>query len=596
MRNPRQLGAKIKKKTSSNPKDSRSGLSRIHVLNVIFIVVATLIATRLFFLQGITHQKWVALALDQHQAFLTIAADRGEVSMRDGDHTYPLAVNREYPTLYAVPKEITEPDKTAIELSTVLGMEASVIKERLDRPDDPFEILKKRLSDEEIEKVKALNLKGIKFLPEKYRYYPAGELASQVIGFASLGENGGASGYGIEASKDDTLRGIAGELTQEKDAAGRWIPLTDRSVVSAKHGEDVVLTLDRVIQYETERIMREAIDKYEAERATAIVMDPKTGKVLAMASFPQFDPNNYSKIEDMSLFLNPAVSLAYEPGSIMKPLTMAVGLEEGKVSPSTEYVDTGVIQEAGYSIRNADDKVYGRSSMTKVLEESINTGVIYVERLVTNAVFRDYMKRFGFGERTGIELPAELPGNMRNLENIRSHIQFFTASFGQGVTATPLQMVTAYAAMANGGNLMKPQIVEKIIHADGKEELIEPTVVRRVLSEETSKQMGEMLRAVVVNGHGKRADVPGYRVGGKTGTAQVAKSGSKGYEDGLSIGSFVGYAPIDDPQFAVLVKLDNPRKVEWAESSAAPAFGEIMKFLLEYAKIKPTEDTNEKPK
>ncbi len=319
------------------------------------------------------------------------------------------------------------------------------------------------------------------------------------------------------------------------------------------------------------------------------MLEPKTGKILAMASVPQFNPNEYGKTEDIGLFMNPLVSLPYESGSVMKPITMAIGIEEGKVHPGTEFVDTGVVSEAGYNIQNAEGKVYGRSTMTKVLEESINTGVMYVERLVGHSAFRDRLRSFGFGSKTGIRLPAEHAGNLRNLDNLKSTIQFLTASFGQGVTVTPLQLAAAYGALANDGILMKPQIVDRIIDRDGKARPIEPEEVRRVLSQETSKEMGEMLRSVVVNGHGKRADVPGYLVGGKTGTAQVAKTGSKGYDENITIGSFVGYAPINDPRFVVVVKFDNPRDVQWAESSAAPTFGAIMRFLLSYAKVPTTE-------
>jgi stage V sporulation protein D (sporulation-specific penicillin-binding protein) len=228
--------------------------------------------------------------------------------------------------------------------------------------------------------------------------------------------------------------------------------------------------------------------------------------------------------------------------------------------------------------------------MTKVLEESINTGVIFVEKLVGNARFAEYFDRFGFGRKTGVELPAELSGDTKNLDDVRRDIQFFTASFGQGVTMTPLQMISSYQVLANGGLLMRPSIMEKYIHADGREELSEPSEVRQVVSKETATLLGDMLENVVENGHGKRAAVPGYRVGGKTGTAQVAKKGEKGYDDGLTIGSFVGYAPIGDPKFVVLSKIDNPKDVVWAESSAAPVFGDVMKFLLFYAKIEPTEE------
>lgn len=562
---------------------------RVQMIAIFIFFAGALLIGRLYFIQVMSHDKWVAIADDQHNAFQELAADRGEIYMRDGDGRYPLAVNREYQMVYIVPKDIEDKDHVALVLSGILGMEAGVIRDKAGKPNDPFEIIKKRLTDEEAVRIRQENMKGVALLPEKYRYYPAGELASQVIGFASLGENGGVGGYGIESSQNSRLRGAVGTVSQEKDAGGRWIPLSDRDMLAPKNGDTMVLTLDRVIQYETEKILRESVEKYQADGASAIVMDPKTGAILAMASEPRFDPNNYSKVEDYSVFLNPAVSFTYEPGSIMKPITMAIGIEEGKVSPNTEYVDTGVVQEAGYSIRNSEEKVYGRSSMTKVLEESINTGMIFVERLVGNLAFRDALERFGFGEKTRVALPAELAGNMRNLKNARSDIEFFTASFGQGISVTPLQMIAAYGALANGGVLYKPQIIERVIHTDGSEEKIEPEEIRRVLSEETSHAIGGMLRSVVVNGHGKRADVPGYLVGGKTGTAQVAKSSGKGYEEGMSIGSFVGYAPIVDPHFVVLVKLDNPKNVEWAESSAAPTFGQIMKFLLEYAKIKPTE-------
>lgn len=570
-----------------------AGAGRVRMLFVLLLLFGLAVVGRLFFLQVMSHDKWVAMAENQHTASSELSADRGEIYMHDGEiDRYPLAVNREYQMVYVVPRDVEEKEEVSRELSRILGIDAEEIRNKIDRPDDPFEVIKKRLNEEEISQVKELRFKGVMLLPEKYRYYPAGELAAQVVGFASLGAKGGAGGYGVEAALDAQLRGQVGTLSQEKDAGGRWISLSDRAITRAQNGDSVTLTLDRVIQYETEKILKDSVDRYQADRATAIVMDPKTGNILAMASSPQFDPNNYSKEEDYSIFLNSAVSSAYEPGSIMKPITVAIGIEEGKVSPSTEYVDTGAIVEAGYTIRNAEDKVYGRSSMIKVLDESINTGVIYVEKLVGNAVFGDYLRRFGFGERTEITLPAELPGNLKNLQNPRGTINFFTASFGQGITATPIQMISAYAVLANGGRLLQPNIIDKVIHADGTVVQHAPVEVRRVVSEETSRLMGTMLRSVVVNGHGKRADVPGYLVGGKTGTAQVAKSGSKGYEEGVSIGSFVGYAPLDDPRFVVLVKLDNPKKVEWAESSAAPTFGQIMKFLLEYAKIKPTEETN----
>ncbi len=564
-------------------------LWRSRLLLGVLTLAAGIIFSRFVFLQIVDRDRFVALAEEQHVMSQALIATRGEIFLRDGDSLYPAAVNREYKMVYAVPKLIEDPNGTALAVATILGLDESKVRERIADRHDPFEILKKRISSEEEARLKELHLKGINFLPETYRFYPAESLASKVVGFVGPGDAGEIGIYGVEASWNSELSGKNGYVSQERDAAGRWISLSERDHTEAQDGQGIVLTLDRVVQHEVEKILREGLEQYRADSASAVVVEPKTGKILALAVVPDFNPNEYGKVEDLSLFMNQNVSIPYEPGSIMKPITMAIGLDAGKVSPHTEYVDTGSVAEAGYTINNAENKVYGRSTMTKVLEESINTGMIFVERLVGNSDFREALKRFGFGAKTGVRLPAEHAGNLKNLDNLKANLQFYTASFGQGITATPIQLVMAYAAMANGGVLMQPQIVDRFVRSDGTTVSVEPQEIRRVISQEASYQIGEMLRGVVVRGHGKRADVPGYLVGGKTGTAQVAKQNEKGYEEGQTIGSFAGYAPINDPKFAILVKFDNPKDVIWAESSAAPTFGKIMQFLLSYARIQPTE-------
>ncbi len=575
---------------SNSPELTSTGfVRRAHFLTFGFSLIAFVIAGRFVSLQIFERDRFVALAEEQHIMSQALLAERGEISLQDGDGVYPAAVNREYKLAYAVPKLIDDPVGTALSVATVLGLDEMEVRGRITDRRDPFEVLKKRISADEEKRLKELNLKGIAFLPEIYRYYPAESLASKTLGFVRPAVTGETGIYGVEAGWNSELTGQHGHVSQERDAAGRWITLSEREHIEPHDGDDIVLTLDRVVQYEVEKILREANETFKADSATAIVMEPKTGKILAMATIPDFNPNEYGKTEDMSLFMNQAVSLSYEPGSIMKPITMAIGLDTGKLSPNTEFTDTGAVAEAGYTINNAEGKVYGRSSMTKVLEESINTGMIFVERLVGNDEFREALRRFGFGAKTGVRLPAENSGNLKNLDNLKGNLQFYTASFGQGITATPLQLVTAYSALANGGVLMQPQIVDRMIRSDGTVVPVEPVEIRRAISPETSQKIGEMLRSVVVNGHGKRANVPGYLVVGKTGTAQVAKQGEKGYEDGLTIGSFAGYAPLNDPQFAMIVKFDNPKEVIWAESSAAPTFGKIMQFLLNYKRIQPTE-------
>ncbi|TSC94845.1 MAG: cell division protein FtsI (penicillin-binding protein 3) [Candidatus Berkelbacteria bacterium Athens1014_28] len=584
-------------RTVKNPasKSHSSEMWRIYILTVVIFLVSGIIIARLYCLQVLAYENYSEIAQGQHQIFKELIPDRGEIFLKDkNEKRYPLAINRDYPMVYAVPREISDREKVAYALSSILNMDADMLRQKISDPNDVFEIIKHRLSDDEASKVREFNADGIKLIDESFRYYLGGELASQVIGFVGNDGETYRGRYGVEASWENELKGMPGSLNQERDAAGRWISIADRDLKPANHGVDLVLTIDYTVQYEVEKILRQVMEKHGADDGAILVMEPKTGKILAMAGWPTFNPNEYSGVEDMSRFINSSISTSYEPGSIFKPITMAIGIDDGKIEPETEYVDTGFVKEAGYVIKNSEEKVYGKSTMNNVLENSINTGVIFVEKLVGNKNFSQYVSRFGFGELSGIELPGESAGNLANLKAVNRDIQFFTASFGQGITTTPLQMVNAFSVIANGGVLMKPQIVDKVIYADGKEEDVRPQEIRRVIGEDTAKKVSDMLRSVVVNGHGKRADVPGYLVGGKTGTAQVAKKGSQGYEDSITIGSFAGFAPIDNPMFTVLVKISNPKDVQWAESSAAPAFGEIMKFLLEYYDVKPTEIIDDK--
>jgi cell division protein FtsI/penicillin-binding protein 2 len=489
-------------------------------------------------------------------------------------------------------------NEAADKLSDMLGLDKEFIQEKLSNPNDMFEILKHKLSDDEVQKIKDAKIAGVYLMPENFRYYPAGELAAQVVGFVGSDGDEQRGMYGIEAYFEKELRGEAGILNQESDSRGRWIPVSDRSVQETKDGPDIILTINHTVQFEVEKILKQAVDGFKADSGTVVVMDPKTGKILAMANQPSFDPNDFSSTEDISVFNNPAISQPYEPGSVFKAFTEAMGIEEGKITPDSTYVDKGVVSEAGYDIRNASVDPfngYGVQTMTQVLEKSLNTGVIYIEKLIGNVAFANYVKMFGFGEKTGIDLPGELAANTLNLDNPKININFFTSAFGQGITVTPIQLAAAYGAIANGGTLMKPYVVDKLRYSDGHEETTQPQEVRQVISQNTAEEVSQMLRGVVVSGNGKRADVPGYLVAGKTGTAQVAKSDAKGYEDNMNIGSFAGFAPINDPQFVVVVKIVNPKTVQWAESSAAPTTGQIMKFLLEYYKVQPTEDPATSP-
>lgn len=577
--------------TKRCPKDNSNNCPlRIHVVTFSFLGILALIFFRFYFLQVVDYSSFKALADNQHSIFKKLIPERGEIFLKDKDGLFPIALNREAKMTYAVPEEIDDPQKTSEEIADILGLDREELLVKFSKAEDLYEAIKHRLSDEEVEKLKNLDRKGIHLTDEIYRYYPSGELASQLVGFVGWEKESLAGKYGVEAAFEKRLGGEAGNIFQNRDSTGNWITVGEREITEAKNGESLILTIDHIVQYETEKILESAILQFKAESGSVIVMEALTGRILALANYPTFNPNEYSKVDSMDLYRNPAVNDTYECGSVFKPITMASALDSGRLTPETTYVDSGVVKEAGYSIQNSDLKSYGRQTMTEVLEKSLNTGAIFAQKSLGNKNFLEYLKRFGFGEETGIELIGENSGNIGNLKNLKSDIEFFTASFGQGITVTPLQLISAYNALANGGVLLKPQIVERVIYPNGSSEEIPPQEVRRVISQKAALQISQMLRSVVVKGHGKRGDVPGYLVAGKTGTAQVASTEKKGYAEGRHIGSFAGFAPMNNPRFTILVKINNPQTVEWAESSAAPVFGELMKFLLDYYKIEPTEE------
>ncbi|MFA6184042.1 MAG: penicillin-binding protein 2 [Parcubacteria group bacterium] len=579
-----------------NKRDKLVSSQRIYFLAAIIFLMGIIIIIRLFILQVHDYAKFRAIAEDQHQAFSELSAGRGEIYLKNGENRYPLAANREYKMVFLEPKLVDDRDKVISELSYILGVDRGEIERKLADPNDMFEIVKRKLSQEEADKINNLKLKGVELIGENYRYYPGKELASQVVGFVGSNGEKEVGRYGIESYWEEELRGKNGSVSQERDSAGRWISITDRDKIPAQDGVNLVLTIDQAVQYEIEKILKATMEKHQADAGSILVQEPSTGKIIAMANYPNFNPNEFGKVEDMNVYINSSVSNSYESGSVFKTMTLASAIDAGVISPNTTYVDTGAIVEAGYTIKNSDEKANGQQTMTDVLNKSLNTGVIFAEKLMGNKRFADYVRNFGFGEKTGIALPNEASGDIRNLNNLKSNIQFFTVAFGQGITVTPLQILNAYSVIANGGKLMRPLIVDKKIYADGSEEIEEPEIIRRVITEDTANQVREMLHDVVVNGHGKRAAVSGYRVGGKTGTAQVAKKGGGGYEEGINVGSFAGIAPLDNPRFTVIVKIDNPKDVEWAESSAAPAFGEVMKFLLNYYNVEPTEPIQKEEK
>ena len=429
-----------------------------------------------------------------------------------------------------------------------------------------------------------LAIAGLGFSEKSYRFYPEGNIGSNLLGFVGFVGDQEKGRYGLEEYFDQELYGQPGSIKIERDAKGQAIIINDREYLKPENGADLILTINRSIQFTACKKLNEAVAKYGADGGSVIIMEPKTGAILAMCSNPDYDGNEYQKVKDIKVFTNPAVFSQYEPGSIFKVLTMAMALDQEKITPQTTYDDTGQVKIADRTMENSDHKANGAQTMTQVLEKSLNTGAIFVMRKIGPDLFSDYVKEFGFGEKTGLELTGESKGDIKNLMTKPVHeLYAATASFGQGLSVTPIQMVSVFSAIANNGILMKPYLVKEIIKPDGAKIETSPKVIRRVISEKAATILGGMMVNVVENGHGKKAAVKGYYVGGKTGTAQVAKKG--GYEDNINIGSFGGFAPIDDPKFVMLVRIDRPRNVEWAESSAAPLFGQLAEYMLNYWQI-----------
>lgn len=585
---PKARSRKWQQGRRSSTKDSRLYIIRFGVL-----LVAILITARLFFLQVIEHGFYAALASGQHEIFRELTPTRGTIFIHDGKDSelVPLATNHQLASVYADPRRIENPEETAKTVGEMFSFseeKISKLTERLSDKNDPYEPIQKEVSDDILERLMSFDLPGVAYIREERRLYPETGLGGQVTGFVSSNEDGTVGGkYGIEGFFEETLAGKPGFLRSERDIAGRIISIGESAIEPAVDGSDIVLTLDRAIQFKACSALAESVKKHGAEGGSVIVLDPKTGRILAMCGAPDFEPSKFGETPSIRAFNNSAIFNAFEPGSVFKAVTMAASIDVGAITPGTVYEDTGEVTIDEYTIRNSDKKAHGLQTMTQVLESSLNTGTIFAMRAMGQDKFREYVKQFGFGEETGIELNTEVAGDISSI-NKKSEIFSATATFGQGITATPLQVAMAFATIANGGILKKPIIVDEVRHPDGTVEKKLPSDVRRVIDTKTARYVSAMLVSVIESGHGRAAGVPGYYIAGKTGTAQVSKEGGGGYDPDKTIGSFAGFGPADDPVFVMMVRIDKPTDAIWAETTAAPLFGEIADFLLRYLQVPPT--------
>jgi stage V sporulation protein D (sporulation-specific penicillin-binding protein) len=555
---------------------------RINLVLVLIFALSAAIMGRLVFLQIVQHDFYAALASGQQKYFLKAQGERGEIFLQN--HELPLATNKTSYFIYLSPAEVVQDDKEGVAqaLSEMLGLNKDFLLEKL-RKSSLYELIAEKVAEGVRSEIKELNLPGVHIGQESIRSYPYQAFSSRVLGFVN---KDGEGQYGLEQYWNDVLSGEEKYLEGEKGPLGYLFSYDGKN----SDGADLVLNIDYNIQYLAEKLLKTAHAQLNIEGGTIIVIDPRTGAIMALADYPGFDPNNYSQKSDMGVFQMSATQKRFEPGSVFKPITMAAALNEGAITPQTTYYDPGMVRVGGWPIYNYDRRIYpGEITMTEVLEKSINTGAVFAEQRVGHDKFFEYIGKFGIFEKTGIDVWGEVvPQNTEFKKKYEAG--FATASFGQGIEMTPIQLVRAFSAIANGGKLVKPYIVKEV-RTGGKDVVeIEPEVgLETIIDPNTAQKLTAMLVSVVENGFGKAARIPGYYIAGKTGTAQISFSSlgleGSGYSN-KTWQSFLGFAPAFNPQFLILVKLDNPA-ARTAEYSALPLFRELAKYIIDYYNIPP---------
>lgn len=551
--------------------------NRLILVGALFFVWASVVLWRLVDVQILDHEEYEARAVRQHESSVELSPLRGSIYDARGRL---LAGSAAAPSIYVDPQKIEDPSVLAARLARVpgIGLTEQQLHSRLDRGGE-FAWVARQVAGETWDAVEQLELAGVGAIREYRRSYPNGRLGSNVLGL--VGIDGDGLG-GLEHSLDQFVRGESAVRTLLRDAR-RDLYLLDTDSTGPIHGYDLILTIDEVVQYLTEEALLRAVSESEALSGTAIVMRPADGGILAMASYPTFDPNSYADYP-ASNWKNRAVQDVYEPGSTFKMVVAAAGIEEGIVTPS-QPIDCGegFIEVAGTVIREHGGKRYGVISFEEVIANSSNVGTIMVGQALGAEALDRYTRAFGYGAKTGLELPGEARGILRELDQW-SGLSTASISIGQELAATPLQVALMTATIANGGVRPVPRIVDRVVTRDGRTVYQPPTVEgRRVVSARTAALTNEMLKSVVAKGTGSRAAVEGYAVAGKTGTAQ--KSDHNGYSDTKTIASFAGYLPADRPELVIVVMLDEPRSSQYGGEVAAPAFAEIASGAMKYLRV-----------
>jgi len=554
---------------------------RIYLFAVLFILVFAVIAGRAYYLQVVLAPDLKNRADQQRQRVVKLAPQRGAIFDRNGD---ALAVSLAVESLYADPVTVKDAALVATKLAPLLKSSQKELLRKLSSK-KRFVWLGRKLEPKVSKQVRSLKLAGLRFVTERKRYYPQASSAAHVLGFTGLDPNGLE---GVELEFDQQLQGKSGRLVSLRDARGRGLATADSAVQGGEAGHNLYLTIDRSLQYVAEKELARVVRETGAVGGTVVMMEPASGRVLALASQPDYNPNLAGQYK-ASKRRNRAVCDMYEPGSTFKPFLVAAALEEGLVKPSNKiYCENGRYTVGGKTIR--DHKKFKRLTVEEIIKFSSNIGSAKLGKMLEREKFYGYIRDFGFGETTGIDLPGEVSGMLRSPSNW-FEIDLAAISFGQGISVTSMQMASAMATIANGGLLMEPYLVEKITSADG--DLVSkrlPQVRRRVVSELTAKQVRKMLVTVTEpGGTGTRAAIAGYRVAGKTGTAQKVDTVTGGYSLDKRVSSFVGFVPADNPALVISVSIDEPQGKTYGGLVAAPVFARIAGQTLRHMDILPVE-------
>jgi len=562
--------------------------TRLRLLGGAFILVGLLLMVRLYFVQVVHGKEYAQDALGQYVEENPETGDRGTIffSPREGPPVAAALMQQGW-RVAIVPKLVADTDKTYSALNAIIPVDGPRFAASAAKKDDPYEEVVFHINDDDAQKIRDLDLPGVLLVQDQWRFYPAGELAAQAIGFFGFRGDTKVGLYGLEKSWQDTLA-LQGDARQVNPFAEIFANLgAALSLDPSAHQGSIVTTIEPSVQRQLEDTLDEVMKTYTPKLAGGIVMDPHTGAIYAIGGRPAFDPNTYNLVTDPSVFSDQMVEGRYEMGSIMKPLTMAAGLDSGAITPQTTYNDTGCVMRSGKKVCNYDFKARGVVPMQEILNQSLNVGATFVADTMGHDVFANYVRALGMGQKTGIDLPNEVTGDIRSLSS-GADVDYASASFGQGFAVSPIEMIRALSALANDGKLSTPHVVSAIRYESGITRSLSfadgPQVYKPATADTVSSMLVKVFDDALLKGVLKE---PHYSIAAKTGTAQIGIPGGGGYYADRFLHSFFGYFPAHDPKFIVFLFAVEPHGAEFASATLAKPFDEIAKFLINYYNVPP---------